>query len=182
MALNLGFSSDPIISTDVKNGEIMIWNGDKDSLMITLNTNSVQLSSNSAARVLIQNATNKNLSESDYQSLAQQFLSDKIGLGLSKLSFTGTTYFKTQDGVEYLASTTKDEAEITQLNYSLSSSNYPILTSNPDSPQISIQFLKDGSILSFNGNIGSSYQNSPNTYPLINYFDKRPASKRNCQA
>jgi len=169
IAINLGFKDAPTISTDVQNGEVIIWNGDQYSLVATPKINTVQLSSNTSARILVQNVTGKKISDSDYQALAQSFLTEKIGLNSASLKFTGFSYFKVANGVEYLANAVKSDAQIVQLNYSEGPSTYPILTPNPDEPQILVQILKDGSIMSFKGDLGLIFKNSPNQYPILDY-------------
>ena len=53
IAGNLGFNNQPQTFDDVQNGQVLIWNGDKYSLTVTPKTNSIQLSSNSTARILV---------------------------------------------------------------------------------------------------------------------------------
>ena len=169
IATNLGFTDQPQTFDDIQNGQILIWNGDKYSLTATPRISSIQLSSNSTARILVQNTIDKQLSESDFKSLAEDFLINKINLNKGDIKLSSFTYYKTQNGVEYLAKTDKSSAQIIQLNYSESPSKYPVLTVNPEQSQISIQFLKDGSILTFTANLGYRLDESANQYPIKNW-------------
>lgn len=169
IAINLGFTSDPLKMDDAVNGNVSIWNGDRYSLIIIPKINNVQLSSNSTARTLVQNSQDKKIDDKQFESMAQDFLTTKIGVNPSILKFSNFTYYKIANGAEYLTKTTKTEAQIVQLNYSQSPSVYPIFTANPDESQFSIQFLKNGDILSFKGNVGLNFQLSPNEYPLLTF-------------
>ncbi len=169
IASNLGFTDQPQIFDDAQKGRVLIWSGDKYSLTVTPKDNIIQFSSNSTARILVQNAIDKQLSDSDFTTLAEIFLTNKINLNKSDLKFAGFTYYKIQNGVEYLAKTDKDSSQIIQLNYSESPSKYPVLTTNPEQSQISIQFLKDGSMLTFTANLGYQLDESANQYPIKNW-------------
>lgn len=170
IATNLEFTGDPLAINDVENGISFIWNGDKYSLMVTPKTKTILFVSVSGIERLVQNSTNKQLSETEYKTTAQDFLIKKVGLDQTGLNFSGFSYFRIDNDVEYLGKATKDNHQVIQLNYSQSPSKYPILTSNPDETQFSVQILKDGTIASFKGNLQSSFQNSPNEYPLKNYL------------
>ena len=169
IAINLGFTTEPTVANDTQNGTIMIWNSDKYSLMITLKTNHVQYSSNNGIHTLIQNSINKQISDKEYQDISTNFLTNKMSFDSQKLNFMGLTYYKTANNTEYLAKTTKDNADVIQVNCSQSPVNYPVFTTNPDKPQIFLQLLKDGTIINFEANIGISFKESASKYPILNY-------------
>lgn len=169
IATRLSFTPDPLTANDIQNGTIMIWNNDKYSLIITPKINFIQYSSNSSIRESIQITKDEKLSDAKYQSIATNFLTDKIGINPQKINFSGFSYYKTTSGVENLAKTSKDQAEVIQINYTLGSLDYPILGVNPNESQIYIQILKDGTIYYCKGNIGIEYQKSLNNYPILNY-------------
>jgi hypothetical protein len=169
IASNFGFENDPIKVNDVKNGEIWIWNGDIHSLVITPKNSEVQVSSTKPLRTILQNTINKQLSDNEYQLLAREFLENKIGLTSENSVFAGFTYFDSSSSDEHLNKTSKENADIIQLNYYQSSSVYPILTTNPDRSPIYVQLLRDGTTLTSNVIYGVQFDNSLNEYPIKNY-------------
>lgn len=169
IASNLGLSGDPLIVSGVEKVSSLIWNGDKVSLIITQSTNNIQVVSSVSVRSLVANGLGSGLAGEKYLSLAQDFMANRMDMDPPSLHFSGYSYFKVQDGVETFVKGTKNDYDVVQLNYYSGSASLPIVTTNPDEPQIYIQFLKDGTLVSFTANLGSSLQSSPNEYPLKNY-------------
>lgn len=169
IAARMGFTLKPIVANDAQSGTIMIWNNDNYSLTIILKTNNIFYSSNKGIRTLIKNTVNKQVTENEYRAIASQFLVNKVGLDNTNLKFINFTYYKVSDNIENLLKTTKENADIVQVNYSQSPSVYPIFTVNPDEPQLYVQMLKDGTPFNFKGNIGYVFQESTERYPILNY-------------
>lgn len=169
IASNLGLTGDPLVVTGIKNQSSFIWNGDPKSLVVDQSTNNVQVVSSASIRDLVAGGLGKGLPDGDYSTLAQDFLINKIGLSASTLHFSGFSYFKIQNGIESFAKGTKEDSDIVQLNYYQGGNNLPILTTNPDEPQIYVRLLKGGAFVSFSANLGADFQNSVNEYPLKNY-------------
>lgn len=169
VANKMGFTGEPITFQDIQNGSVMIWNGENYTLTAKQKSGEIQLTSNLPTETLVANAEDKSLSDDDLKNIASSFLNGRAGLDPTQTKFIGFSYFKQENGVENLAKTDKGGAEVIQLNYYQSTSPYPILTQNPDLPQIWIQLLKDGSIYSFTANLGYNFQESQTEYPLKNY-------------
>jgi hypothetical protein len=166
---NFGFGGEPITFNDVKNGKVFIWNGDNYSLTIIPKNNSVQLVSNSGIRSLIENSGDKIISDEEMESIAFSLLTSKAEIDSNNLKFVGFSYFKVQNGPENLTKTDRNNAQVVQLNYSEGDFKYPIITTDPDKSQISIQLLKNGHVVNLNANLGFGFQESVNKYPLKNY-------------
>jgi hypothetical protein len=169
IAANFGFIGEPQVFNDIQNGKVLIWNGDVYSLTIIPRKNSVQFVSNSGIRNLILNSGDKKLNDEDIKSIANDLLTSKIGIDSNNIKFAGFSYYKIQNGIENLAKTNKDGAQIIQLNYSEGNFKYPILTTDPDKAQITIQLLKNGEVSNLTANLGFNFQNSPSEYPLKSY-------------
>ncbi len=165
----LSFNFDPLTVKDVKNGDIFIWNSDRQSLLVTPKIRKIKTVPPTSPRVLIRDAIDKKLKENQYKITADEFLNQKIPFALENLKFSGFTYLKTESGLELFRKTTKEDSQFIQLNYYQSPLDYPLLNLNPQDSQIIIQFLKDGSVLNFEGTFPSSITESQNKYPLKNY-------------
>jgi len=163
---NLGFDNEPLTYNDIKNGKVLIWNGEEYSLTIIPQRGSVQMVSNISIRNLVQNSGNIVMNENEIKNIATELISSNFDLSSNDVQFAGFTYFKVQNGIENLAKTNKDDSQIIQINYSEGNFKYPILTADPDKSQITVQFLKNGHIINLSANLGFNFQESPSQYPL----------------
>jgi hypothetical protein len=169
IATNLGFTKDPLKFTDVKNGEVNIWNSDNYSLMIYPKIRKIKLVPASDPREKIASAINKQFSDQEYLSLASDFFNQKISLDNSNISFSNYVYLKVESGLELYKETAKENAQITQLNFSQSSSKYPIMILNAQDSQIIIQFLRNGEVLNFEASLLTNLTSGEIEYRLKKY-------------
>ncbi|AKM83098.1 MAG: hypothetical protein UR17_C0001G0291 [Candidatus Woesebacteria bacterium GW2011_GWF1_31_35] len=166
---NFGFTISPLEFNDIKNGKIYIWNGDKYSLIIYSKIRKIEVTPAVNPKSMIDNAINKQLSDEDYKNIAINLLSEKLNINKDSLKFSNFAYLKTEDGLENFRKTTKEDAEITQVNLYSSSGTLPIFTTNPQNSQIYVQFTKDGEILNLEASLYSEYKLGEIEYKIKDY-------------
>ncbi|MDP3994386.1 MAG: hypothetical protein Q8P91_00960 [bacterium] len=169
IADNLGFSSDPVFANDAVNGIVNIWNNKDNFLIITPKIRKIKFGPASNPQREIANALNKQLSEKDIVSSAENFLIDKIGLDKSSLVFANIVYLQMQTGLELFKETGKKDSTIFQVNFSYSGSPYPILTLEPQSTVVYVQILKDGSVLNSEINLVNNFSAGLTEHKLKSY-------------
>lgn len=166
---SLGFNFDPLRVTDIKDGNILIWNSDNQSLLVAPKIRKVKIVPPTSPRILIQNAIDKKLTEDQYKALGDEFLSQRMPLTPENLKFMDFVYLKIENGLELFRKTLKENSEFVQLNYYQNPLEYPLLSLNPQDSQVIIQFLKDGSILNFEATLPTGIVESPNEYPIKSF-------------
>jgi hypothetical protein len=171
IARSLGMIADPIENQDVLNGTVMVWNNPNNFLIITPQINRIKYGPSHNPNTVIPNILNKQLSDNDLQTLATDFLKNKIGVAESSLKFAGFQYFIPQPGQELFKVTTKNQARIIQLNYSQVATDYPVLTLDPNSTLIYVQFLLDGTILNSEINLTGQFTPGVTQYNLLTFKD-----------
>jgi len=147
IASSLGFISDPLDVTDAISGEILIWNSETNFLSVTLKERKIKYGPNYNPTEKISSVADKQYSEEEMIDNATKFLKEKLSSFITNPSFVSFTYLKPEEGLELFQETDKTNAQVYQLNFSEGNILYPILTLNPQSTNIYVQLLKDGTIL-----------------------------------
>lgn len=171
IANNLGFNFEPLKTQDTTDGTVEIWNGTDNFLVIRPKVRKIQFGPNYNPEDKIPNVINKQLTDQDMQSIANDFLVNKIGIQASSLKYSNTLYFHLEKGVERFTETKKANATVFQLNFTFSTSSYPILTLDPQGSVIFVQILKDGSILNSEVNLANNLVTGPTQYKLKDFTE-----------
>lgn len=162
IAKNLGFETDPLDITDVKNGEILIWNNETNFLTVTLAERKIKYGPNYNPSEKESTFNGNQFSENEMSEYAENFLIDKFGFLLPNITISSYKYLKIEEGLELFQETAKENAQILQLNFNQGTFNYPLITLNPQQTDLYIQLLKDETILNmeifFVGNITKSQE------------------------
>ncbi len=157
IASSLGFINDPLDVTDAISGEILIWNSETNFLSVTLKERKIKYGPNYNPTEKISSVADKQYSEEEIINNATKFLKEKLSSFITNPSFVSFTYLKPEEGLELFQETDKTNAQIYQLNFNEGNILYPILTLNPQSTNIYVQLLKDGTIL----NMESTFISEP---------------------
>jgi hypothetical protein len=142
----LGFDSEPIEAKDTRYGKIFIWNSTEASLIINPVLRKLSYYETSTSPLDYNSVVNKQLTDNDLILIASDFLINKVGLEKDDFEFANFIYFEQGENIEGLKQTSKEKAQVTQINFSPKFENLPILTQNPLESIIITQILKDGSI------------------------------------
>ncbi len=141
LATNLGFTNKPIVSKDVFEGTTYIWNNpNNQSLIIYPGVRRLEYTLKTSY-----SATNKQLSDSEIISIAKNFLTTKNIVDQNNIAFSFFSYYKSTNN-ESFNLTTKDQANLIQVNFSPLSLNTKLITINPAASPIFVWILPDGSI------------------------------------
>jgi len=141
MATRLGFNDSPKTSEDIYDGRTYIWNNEESSLTIYRKSRKISFYKNASIDTI-----NKQLSDDAFIALGKSFISKKLGLDDKNFSFFNFIYyFAPKNSVRY-ANSSKEKANIIQVNFSPKIAEYPILTLNPQKTSLFTQILLDGSI------------------------------------
>lgn len=165
-AANLGFSSEPIIAQDAKNGPVYIWNSQTNSLVATQKLRSFKYVPSSQAYSIINNAQNKQLSQDDRVSIAKNFLIDNFPIDTTNIDYVNTIYLKIGDNLETYQETNEAEAQLYRLNFSPKFEDLGFITLNPQKYLYSLDLLKNGEVLNANLIIPSELAPSQDSYNI----------------
>ncbi len=169
MALRLGFTTDPIEGQDAVSGTIFIWNNDNNFLTISPKISKIKFGPQKNPASIVLNIVNKQLSDQALQTIALDFLNNKVQVPINLFDFSNIVYLVPKTGQELFQVTDKTSAKIIQLNYSLQNSKYPVITQDPNSTLAYVQILLDGTILNSEINLGVSFSPGLTEYSLLNY-------------
>ncbi|OGM09574.1 hypothetical protein A2159_00315 [Candidatus Woesebacteria bacterium RBG_13_34_9] len=168
IASNLKITSEPMQYDDFKDGLKYIWSSENQSLIITPKTSQI---SYSLGFIEPPKVENKNLENNTLDKIAQNFLSDKIGLSKDKIKLVRIANLVLNPQSNGFSETTdKSKAALFQLNYTYKTSEYEILTLSPSQPLIYVQILTDGNIYSSEITLFDNAKESSQKY-LLKEFD-----------
>lgn len=167
IASNLGFTTEPNVFKDKKEGNKYYWTDGDVFFLVTPKTNTIK----HGKSVLPKAVQNKQLSNDDYVRLGTEFLKDVILIPEEQIKFSDIIFLEKNPRSDGFIETPESVADIIQVNFTHKISDYEILTLEPSKPLIFIQFLKDGSI--YNTEIISlgKVTKSENLYQLKSYED-----------
>jgi len=147
IASNLGFTKNPKEFDDIKEGKILIWNGDNYDLTINLKNRKIKYSPNHNPEEEIKTAPNKQLKNEDVVAIAKNFLKEKINIPEDKIYYTSTTLLKLEKEKEIFTEAKENDFQIYQVNFSQKINNIIIINPAPTQFLYYVQILKDGTIL-----------------------------------
>ena len=124
-ASNLGFTKAVNIIDGYFQGKSFLWSNNSSSLSVSLKNNSLNFSLSSLPII-----SNKNLSDNEIISIANNFITKSGFINLENLEFSFFSFWKqegkTQEGRGEI--TTKEKANIYQVNFSPKISKYSLLS------------------------------------------------------
>ena len=166
IAKGLGFEDDPIIANDILEGETYIWNSDSALLTIWSKTRKIDYSLSRTP-----DSINKQLSDSTLLNTSQEFLANYFGLSSENLKFNNFTYWEKASGVSGLIATKKGQANYYQLNFYPKTSEYVLLTLNPDKTPYYVWLLPDGTVYRVSITDPGNLIPTEDKYPLKSFAD-----------
>lgn len=140
IATSLGFNNQPINTEDAVGGNTYIWTSDTASFVFYTKTNQMDYSVNS----IPQQVAGKNLSDDDRTKISQDFLTSKFLIDKSKVVFSNFLFLNAAS--ETVNPTTKDKANIYQVNFSPVELDYKILRLNPQQSTMYVWMLPNGAV------------------------------------
>lgn len=171
IASNFGFKISPIEIDDTMDGKFYVWNSDKYSLIIHSQIRKIEITPSFNPTGLIRSSFNKQISDEGYKNLAINLIFEKLNINRDFLKFSGLMYLKTEEGLENYRITTKEGAEITQVNLYTSDGSLPIYSVIPYDSQIYVQFTKDGELLNLKASLFSEYKMSDIEYNIKTFTE-----------
>lgn len=171
IAKRLGIPGAPNVVNDVNEGQKYIWGSQEGFLFITPAKGSI---SYGLANVSPPETANKQLNDDDIKKAALTFLTDKIQIPSNLIQFESIEYLVENPTTEGFADTTKQNASVYQVNFTLAASGYPVLSIVPGKPITNVRILPDGSIFSAEVAIYESIEIG-NNLPILTFdeFSKR---------
>lgn len=167
---NFGFDEKPLTFTGIVYGKTYSWTNERYSLQVSPSKRLIQINSSVYESILIENTINKQLSAKDIETLAENFLIQKIGLNKSDFKTSSLTFLK-DEGNDTLSKASQEDYDVYQVNFSPSISDIPIYSLNPEKTIFSVRLLKDGSVLDAIINLPGSLSKGPTEYPILSYED-----------
>lgn len=147
-ASKLGFTKEIQTFEDIDEGNIFFWNNQEHFLLITEKTGHISYGLNTFPS---SNIPNKQISDSGYIEIAEDFLLKNILPKGTEIRETEIIPLKTNPLTEGFSTTTKNQATVHQVNFSFKNSSREILTIDPSTPLMFVQILPDGNIHSSEG-------------------------------
>lgn len=137
-----GYDFEPKVVQDIYDGNVYIWETDGSILYVRSNSRKIDYQ----AYIDPTSVINKQLSNDQVQRIARDFLIDNGLVTSSEAGFSSFVFYEVGQSTEGLFTTTKENADFYQVNFSPKFSGYQILTLNPDKKPITVTVLPDGSI------------------------------------
>lgn len=171
LAQKLGFSGEPNKAEDVVNGSVYYFNSDDYYMVVYPKIRKIKFGTTGSPYDKAATAQNKQLSDKEIFAIAEKFLFDNLGIDKNDLRYNETKYLIADRQTEVFPETNKESSNVSQLNYSSSLSQYPVITSNPLHSTSYVQILKDGSLLNAEVFIPSDEKLSVEEYSILTYED-----------
>ncbi|MBU0570234.1 hypothetical protein KKB40_05695, partial [Patescibacteria group bacterium] len=168
IAENLGLPEEPKIVDDTREGTKYIWTNQDSFLFITPSTASIKYGLSLPEPP---NVANKQLNQDSLINIATKFLSDNQIVPQEEIKFTSIIYYKGNSQSGGFQKTTKENANMYQLNFTYKISDLEILNLEPSKPLVFIQILPDGSIYNLEVIRMKTVTNTENKYLIKNYED-----------
>ncbi len=146
LALKLGFEGPPQEFEDINEGVKYYWTTTDNFLVITPETGTIKYGPVKEALPVV---VNGRLEDEALIKNAVSVLSELGILSGESLSGSSILSLKENEAVEGLSETTREEAELFQVNLTYSVSDYQIFTLNPSSPLVYVRILPNGDLFEF---------------------------------
>jgi hypothetical protein len=169
IARNIGISDNLQEFQDVSEGVKYFTNTGTHFLMITPSTATVQFGLSATE---IPTVINKNLSDQEIISIATNFLTEKGFYKTEEIVAQKPVFLSKRGGNEEgFEETSKNSAQVFQVNFSFKGSEYPIVTKSTGSNQIFLRILPDGQIYYTEAALYGEVSKSTTSYALKSYGD-----------
>jgi hypothetical protein len=140
IAINFGFSTQPLKFKDVNIGEVYFWSEGDNTLRISPIQNFIEFK-----KTFPVNQTGTFSSPVALQNTAEKFLSDKIITGSNSFNFDSVRYLKYL--TESAGETTPDKADVADIKFIQNIDSYPILNLSTSVGTIDIQIARNNDIV-----------------------------------
>jgi len=167
VAENLGFSSNVNEIDDSIDGKVYFWKNNEATLFIYSRTKTIRCHSNKS-----KNVVDKQLSEKDILSIANDFINKSEILGKDSFKLGGVKFLKeinTENLDGGYKETEKEDASFYQVNILPKQAEYDILTKDSVESSSYITMTKDGSVESLQITIFPKLNKSLTEYKIKNY-------------
>jgi hypothetical protein len=166
IATAAGFTGSPITAQDTIDGTTYIWTKDSASLIITPKNQKIAYDSNGQVKTI-----NKQIDDESLKVIAENFLTQNMLLPKDSYSFSSFLYLKETSSQQGINPATKNEAEITQVNFSPKNAQFPIFSLNPKNTTAFTQILKDGTVFRSQIILFGNLKPTIETYKIKNYTE-----------
>lgn len=174
---NNSFNSDPIEIKDATFGKFYIWNNDKHSLFLYPAIRKIKISPSYNPTDEVKSAIDQKLTNEEYINLSKDILINKLELDSKKLKYLNTIKLEYSEEAEVFKPTEDVSFDVTQLNFYLSTAEYPIYLLNGQDSQIYLNFTKTGGLLNLEAYLYSDYTPSDIKYRLRNFDEVKNSIK-----
>lgn len=174
IAKNLGFTKPALIANDVRRGRQLVYSSDDSSMIITLATGEIRYTKNTFSK-----KQNVGLSDNEISETARKFLIDNQIVKEEIFGKSQVAYYQTVSSEE-LRSTSKENADYYQVNFSFNLSKLNILSLNPTMSPITVRVLTDGTIFSSSIQLLKNVEQTKEFYNIKN-FDQLKESLNNSE-
>lgn len=165
IAKNLGFSKEPLEARDVREGIKYYWTDPEKSLVVTPNSGIVSYALNLSEPPKV---ANKQLSDKELARIAKEMVA-KLGVNAENVELSDIVPLKENPLTEGFSNSSREGAQIFQINLRYKVSEYQILTITPDHPLIFVQILPDGTVYNSRVVMLGGATRSQGEFPLKNY-------------
>lgn len=142
LSRSLGFQGEPKEIKDFREGAKYLWSNETFYLVVTPKTSTIKYGLNN----LITQVPDKKLSDDELVKIAQDFLVDNSIFGKDEIKFTTIKPLKETPESEGFVNTSKEDADIFQVNFTYQVTEYEILTLDPNAPSVFVQIQTDGTV------------------------------------
>ncbi|KKU10245.1 MAG: hypothetical protein UX13_C0016G0002 [Candidatus Woesebacteria bacterium GW2011_GWB1_45_5] len=163
IAERLGLGSTLSEFEDANEGTKYYASNDKYSYIATPKTSTVKFGM-TVSEVPV--AVEKNITDEEFVNIATEFLTENAFYAKDKIKALPVVYLKPSSVSEGLEKTDRNSAQVFQIGFTFSSSEYEILTAYSDAPRVTVQLLTDGDVYSSEILLIDGIQKGLTEYPL----------------
>lgn len=164
LAQNLDFISDPYEINDASEGKKYAWVSDDYYFWVTPKKSNLRYGMNQLPTL----STGSNLTEDQIRNLAINFTSNKFGFDNEVLSVASVVPLELSGQQESgFIPTTKDNAQVYQVNFFYKDAGHIIFTTIPSHPTIFVQILANGTIYKAEAYVFNEINPSDEKYPIL---------------
>lgn len=167
LSSSLGFQGEPTEINDFREGKKYLWFNDTFYLIIGSQSPKIEYGLQS----LITEVPDNKLSDDDLVKIAQDFFTSNEIFGKDEIKFTSLSFLTENPESEGFVRTSRDDAEVFQVNFTYRLTDYEILTLDPSDPAIFAQIQTDGTVFFAQATKLSQVSQTKDKYPLKNFED-----------
>jgi hypothetical protein len=169
IATALGFGKDPQTFDDAFEGKKYFWLNDESYLSITPNTSSISYGLNNPPIDLTVN--DAQLSEELLIEKTETFLFNNFFIEAGSIKYSSTVYLNMKPPTEIVKETSKEDANVYQINFTYQDADYQIISTPSFNPIITVQLLPDGTITKTNLTKLENITNTKDVYSIKSLSD-----------